>query len=126
MEKYKPLAYNSTSERKLRFANFAANLVFMLQSGKKHEAFTMAVIGGDMSPEEFRQTHLGLNPSKPTLGAEPPTGQSVPASLDWVALGGVTTPLNQGSCNSCWTFATSGSLEGAWFAQTGDGDLWCL
>lgn len=120
MGKYKPLAYNSSRERKLRFANFAANMVFMLQSGKKPAAFTMAVNEyADMSPDEFRQTRLGLNETRPTLGSEPPTGQSVPASLDWVALGGVTTPVNQGQCNSCWTFATSGALEGAWFAQTG-------
>lgn len=121
MEKYKPLEKNRSSvETKRRFAIFAANLVFMLQSGKKHTAFTMAVNAfTDMTPEEFKQSRLGLNEPKRMLGAEPPTGQSVPESLDWVALGGVSAVLNQGQCNSCWTFATSGALEGAWFAQTG-------
>jgi xylem cysteine proteinase len=120
LKEYKPLGYNSSKERRMRFANFAANVVFMLEQGKKHQAFELAVNAyADMTPEEFKATKLGLNETRPVLGAEPPVGQALPESLDWVQLGGVTEPVNQGSCNSCWTFATAGALEGAWFALTG-------
>jgi hypothetical protein len=33
----------------------------------------------------------------------------------------VTTLPRQAQCGSCWAFAATGTLEGAWFVQTGAG-----
>ena len=42
-----------------------------------------------------------------------------PASVDWVSAGAVTPVKDQGQCGSCWSFSTTGALEGAYFIKYG-------
>jgi C1A family cysteine protease len=41
-------------------------------------------------------------------------------SINWIDLGGVSPVKDQGQCGSCWSFSTTGSMEGAYYVKTGE------
>lgn len=120
MHKYgKSYAHDEFSTR---FATFKRNMDFIAEFNSKNTNMQVAMNKfGDLSNTEFASLYNGLRvPSNYVHEATFTTEEnvSVPDSWDWSKQGAVTPIKNQGQCGSCWSFSTTGSVEGAHFLAT--------
>jgi len=103
-----------------RFRVFKQNMDFVEQFNSEGHEYTVGMNQfADLTNTEFLERYTGFNnPLIPTFDAEHAfeydQTQALPTSVDWRTKGVVTGVKDQGQCGSCWSFSTTGSVEGAW------------
>eukprot|EP01099_Mayorella_cantabrigiensis_P001005 TRINITY_DN141_c0_g1_i5.p1 TRINITY_DN141_c0_g1~~TRINITY_DN141_c0_g1_i5.p1 ORF type:complete len:337 (-),score=77.85 TRINITY_DN141_c0_g1_i5:148-1158(-) len=103
-----------------RFRVFSQNMDFVARFNTEEHTYEVGLNRfADLTNTEFMERYAGLHaPLVHTIDSEhlyvPEQTQALPASLDWRSKGVVTAVKDQGACGSCWSFSTTGSVEGAW------------
>lgn len=126
--------YEDNTEKEKRLKIFKENADFVQKfNSQKNKTFTLSINRNefaDLTNEEFLQSHATakyntskqLNKEvrvKQLSSLEDGRGGSIPASVDWRAKGAVTPIKNQGTCGSCWAFATAAAVESITKIKTG-------
>lgn len=127
-------SYDSKVEENLRMKIYMDNKRMIAQHNREYERghvpYKLKMNKyGDLLRHEFVNQMNGFNKSinqqlraqKLPIGSTfiEPANVELPHTVDWRKDGAVTPVKDQGHCGSCWSFSSTGALEGQHFRQKG-------
>jgi len=109
-----------------RYNTFKLNYDIIRTHNLGNSSFSMSVnTFADLTGAEFKARYTGYNHRDQSFLRAKNTkvhvhnGMAPPTEVDWSKKGAVTPIKNQQQCGSCWSFSSTGSLEGLYFIKTG-------
>ena len=114
--------YSSINEYLARFEVFNRN--FMTTFSNEEVSYKTGITKfSDLTKQEFSKIYLTFNYDAMAIANFEPTyvkvSNDAPTTYDWRNYGRVSAVKDQGSCGSCWAFATVANLEGLYAAKKG-------
>jgi cathepsin L len=115
--------YASEMEEYFREHIYNSNVEYIHSFNQEGHSWTLGVNEfADLLHTEFRKQYLmapvDLSAEMPAQPAQVNV-EALPASVDWRTKNAVTPIKNQGQCGSCWSFSSTGGLEGQHAINTG-------
>ena len=114
--------YESINEFLARYQVFKQNV--METSKEENSLYKTGITKfSDLTKQEFKKIYLNLNYNARAMANFDPTyvkvSNDAPSAYDWRDYGRVAAVKDQGSCGSCWAFATVANLEGLYAKEKG-------
>jgi len=116
--------YDTEFEAEHRRKLFLDNSRFVFAMNRRNPSYKLAINHlADKSEDELKILTSRMVTLKKSNGGLPfksnEPDSNLPAYWDWRLLGAVNPVKDQAVCGSCWSFGTTGTLEGTYFAKTG-------
>ena len=115
----------TNAEEIIRYGIFVENILKIARLNAENDSAKYALNKfADLTATEFKAKHATgafFEPHRKYVAANSVSSpiRNLPDSIDWRAKGAVTPVKDQGQCGSCWTFSTTGVLEGFYFVNNG-------
>ncbi|XP_071837620.1 digestive cysteine proteinase 1-like [Apostichopus japonicus] len=116
--------YEDKKEHTQRLSHFRQNVRYIHSKNRQNLSYRLSINHlADQHKDELGMITGRLNSHEPNNGKPFDTStlrlRDVPDTIDWRIAGAVTQVKDQAVCGSCWSFGSTGTIEGAYFLKYG-------